>query len=153
MLAEKRRLTSSNETALEGIALDPVQAYLASLGMTAGELLIGNLALAVTGMAALTFGLQVAEKALKWVAKKRGADHFSIPVAWRSPAPQIMVFFMMYPGCVQTCLTVIQSECTTWPYPVLAGFTIVGIPQGLKSHSMRRMTTTMSQRGNTRCSL
>ena len=120
-------MTSSNETALEGIALDPVQAYLASLGMTAGELLIGNLALAVTGMAALTFGLQVAEKALTWVAKKRGADLFNIPVAWRFPVSQIMVFFMIYPGCVQTCLTVIQSECTTWPYPVLAGFTIVGI--------------------------
>ena len=95
--------------------------------MTAGELLVGNLALAVTGMAALTFGLQVVESALTWVAKKRGADHFSIPVEWRFPAPQIMVFFMMYPGCIQTCLTVIQSKCTTWPYPVLAGFTIVGI--------------------------
>ena len=106
--------------------LDAAQQYLASLEMTSGELLVGNLALIIVGGIALYAGLAAVEAILSRIAKRRGKD-FQMPLPLAFPAPQVMIFFMVYPGCIQTCLITIHSACAPWPYRILAGVMIAGI--------------------------
>ena len=108
------------------------QEYIASLGMSPAEMLVGNLAMGLLCFSTFVVLHKAMIRKLERLSKTSERwKKFKLPLTLAFPAPEVMAFFLYYPGLVQSGLLAFQTSCTPWPYRALAFVAVFGCSGGI----------------------
>jgi hypothetical protein len=102
--------------------------YLAVLGMTAPEFMLGNFVGVVGFFTVVTCIHRVVEKAVVHYMKNvRKISDFAFPPGMAYPAFEIVAFLFLFPGLANSCIVALETECTPWPFKVFAALVLSGM--------------------------
>ena len=101
--------------------------YLAVLGMTTPEMMLGNFVSIVCFFTVVTCIHRAVEKTVVHYMKDvRKISDFAFPPGMAFPAFEIVAFLFLFPGLSNSCIIAMQTECTPWPWKLFAAIVLAG---------------------------
>ena len=111
---------------LQKPAQSAVASYLESLDMSAAEMIVSSLAVGLVVAVFLCPGHILLQKTVIWFAKEKlHQQYFQLPASLLFPAPEILGFFLYYPGIIQASLITTKLGCELFAFRALGLFVVL----------------------------